>query len=404
MRIQLSKGMILYVIMVVICIFPILITNTAIGYLPLIALICAGVVSFLQLFFVRRGLLIDTASSSGIRYREESSSFVLHVENGSFLPVPNFRATFFIRSLAGTDMREFPLNLTMSPKEKRDFNLEADFTHIGLYEAGLQNVMIFDLFNIVKVECPVYGETRVEVLPKTHKLDKLPISDKTYNESAQAVTASVLNGMDYTGVREYEFGDPLKRIQWKLSAHTNIMMTKLMESYTNVGMSVVMDLRVPEHFDEDLRHELLDGVIECAAAVCVFAHKSGLDCELFYNGENGKHKEYPIHADDFLPFLQDLHLHAERRDLGPIDILRDDCVMPHSQSNVILCTSQPDEEIVSTLISLRQRGKNAIMLYMIPKNISDAERAELLAPLHLMQNANISVIAAESAEGMVKQA
>ena len=404
MRIRLSKGFILYVIMAVICLYPILVTNTAIGYLPILAVILAGVFSSLQLVFVRRGMLIDTKTSAGIRYRGDSSEFVLHLENGSILPVPNFTATFYIYSSIGLDRHEYPLNLTMSPKEKRDFHLEADFSHIGIYEAGLNNVVIYDLFNIVRVDCPVYGAEKVEVLPKEHQLDKMPISDKTFNESAQAVTTSVINGMDYTGVREYEFGDPLKRIHWKLSAHSDTPMTKLMESYTNVGISLVMDLRVPEEYEEGVRHDMLDGVIECAAAVCLFSYRNGLDCELYYNGDNGKHREFPVHADDFLPFLHNLHIMENRRDLGPIDILRDDCVRPHAQSNVILCASQVDEEIISAMISLRQRGKNVVLLYMIPKVLSDAERAGRLAPLHMLQYANISVIAAESAEGMVKRA
>ncbi|MCD8364387.1 MAG: DUF58 domain-containing protein [Clostridiales bacterium] len=402
MKITLTKQSIGYLIVLVLCVFPALLVNSAVGYLPVLLLLFYGIISFLQLLAVRKKLEIVVSDVSGSRFRGTAGAFIITLTNSSLLPISNIRGTFYIRGTAGEDLHTYPMYLTMSPKEERSFEVEADFAHIGVFEAGLDEVVIYDLLGIFKVVCQREDESHVEVLPHQYYMDSLPVSDRTQYESSRSVTSSALSGYDYVGVREYAFGDPMKMIQWKLSAHTNTLMTKQMETYTNVGLTAVLDFRVPSYADEDMRLSMLDGVLETGVAVGAYARRNGLDYDMMFYGENGKRREFPFASEDVAPFLDEIHITGDEKADGFVRILREDCAQVHAQTNVVLCTAWLDEAVVSALLYLKHCGKNPILILLIPDLLHDREREQILRPLHSLQHADVSVIAASSAEGVVK--
>ncbi|MCD7922989.1 MAG: DUF58 domain-containing protein [Clostridiales bacterium] len=401
-RISPTKQLIGYIVVLVLCVTPAVMVNTAAGYLPVLLLLFFGILSCGQLILVRNKLEIDVSDVSGSRFRGDASAFVIRLTNRSILPISNIRGIFYIRGTRGEDQHIYPIHLTMSPKEERSFEVEADFAHIGVFEAGLEEVIVFDLLGILKAVCPVGSASRVEILPHEYYMESLPVSDQTQYESNRSITSSALSGYDYAGVREYAFGDPMKMIQWKLSAHTNTLMTKQMETYSNVGLTTVLDFRVPLYQDEEMRLSMLDGVVETGVAVGAYARRHGLDYDLVFYGEHGKRREFPFASEDFAPFLDEMHMRGDVKATGFNRILREDCAQVHAQTNVVLCTAWLDESIASALLYLKQCGKNPILIFLMPDLIHDREKEKLLRPLHSLQRSNIHVIVASSAEGVVK--
>lgn len=395
-----TKNLIGYVVVLVLSAAPAVMVNGPAGYLPVLAVLFFGAVSLLQLVVIKKYFYMDTDADERQREREESSGFVLRLENRCILPLPNFSAVFTVKNLNSGDCHRYPVHLTMSPKEKRKFELEADFSHIGIFEAGLQDVRLFDLLGVWQVERRMEEPSRVSVLPKQYVLERMPVSEKTIVESIYARTPVAFSGSDYVGVREYEFGDPMKMVQWKLSAHTQTLMTKQMETYTNVGITAVLDLRVPD-YAEEIRLDIYDAVMETGAAVADYAQSNGMDFDMYFHGAKGKRRVTPASAADFSGFLEEAVMTDGNSGKSPSDILREDCAYSRSQSNIVLCTALPDEDTVSSVLYLKQRGKNPLLYLLVPAQLTEQEKAARLAPLHILQNENISVLSAADAEGVV---
>lgn len=402
MKISPTKSLIVYIIVLVLSLAPAVMVNGPAGYLPVLLLLFYGILSSLQLVLVRNRLDIDVSDVSGSRFRGSASAFVIRLANRSILPISNIRGVFYIRGTLGEDEHTYPIYLTMSPKEERSFEIETDFAHIGVFEAGLEEVIVFDLLGILKAVCPIGSASHVEILPIQYYLDSMPVSDRTQYESNRSVTSSALNGYDYSGVREYAFGDPMKMIQWKLSAHTSTLVTKQMETYSNVGLTTVLDFRVPPYQDEEMRLSMLDGVVEAGAAVGAYARRQGLDYDMMFFGERGKRREFPFCSEDFAPFLDEIHIKDGEQSTGFVRILREDCAQVHAQTNVVLCTAWLDDAVVSAMIYLKQCGKNPLLIVLIPDLIHEDEKEQMLRPLRTLQHSDIHVVVASSAKGVVE--
>ena len=62
----------------------------------------------------------------------------------------------------------------------------------------------------------------------------------------------------------------------------------------------------------------------------------------------------------------------------------------YARSNVVLCTALLTPEIVRTLVSIRMRRQNPVLFYVVPDNVYDREREELLKPVKLLEDHGIS--------------
>lgn len=400
MRVKPTKSMIGYIIVLILSLAPAVLVNRPAGYLPFFALLFYGILSAAQLILVKKKFALSIAGVEGNCFRSDTGEFGIWMENKSCLPVPNIYVSFFIRSKNGKERHSYPMNLTMSPKEKRRFEVEADFSHIGMFETGLEELRIYDLLGIICMDCPVEEVKQVAVLPRQYYLDDLPVSDVALNESNRSVTAASLSGYDYTGVREYAYGDPMKMIQWKLTAHACTLVTKQMESYTNVGMTAVLDFRIPP-YEADVRLSMLDSVAEAGSTLGDFARRQGLDFDMMFFGLEGKRREMPHSSEEFMPFLEDICIADGDRECNVVSILREDCSNVHGQSNVILCTSWLDEEVVTALIFLKHCGKRPMLILFMPELIHDREKEAMLSPMHVLRCADIHTMVASSAEGLV---
>lgn len=401
MKIKVTGGLFVYIAVLVLALLPAVLVNSVHGYLPFLILLMAGLFSIAQLLTVKNKLGVEAVMSGAGCTRGDVLKFIVRVENRSILPVPNLRAEFFVSNLDGSDDQLLPLYMTLSPREKRDFSFDCQFAHIGVYNAGIRSFEISDLFGFVKAVTVTDKDIAVNVLPRLYELERLPVATESQSESSHSVNPSPLGGMDYVGVREYAYGDPIKVIQWKLSAHAGTLMTKQTENYTNTGLSVVMDFAIPDG-EGETKLGLLDAVIETAVASAQYARRNGLDYDIMFHAENGgKQRISSANFGDLSAFLPKMRMLSPGEDNGVSAILREDCSSVHGQNNIVVCTARLSEQMVSDLLFLRRCRKNPVLFYLIPENVYDAERRQLLAPLKRLGYANIPCAVASDALALI---
>jgi len=389
--------------LLVLSLLPALFVNSVSGYLPFLALLCCVLTSLLHLLFVRGRIEFSANAGKGLCARGDTIEFAIRVNNGSALPVPALRAEICLSDLDGRDRQSLPLYMTLSPRQTRDFSLSADFSHIGVYRVGIRNLAAFDLFGLFRATRPEEFVCRVDILPRLYPLRSLPVSSALQTESSRAVTAVELSGSDYVGVREYAIGDPIKMIHWKLSAHSMGLMTKQTESYTNTGLSVVLDFHIPD-YEEDTRLCMFDGVVEAGAAMGDFASQSGMDYDLRYIARDGeKHRSTPQSFHNLSEAVSGMRVFAadERAD-SVAKLLREECSSAYAQANVALCTALLTDALIIALLSLKRSGKNPILCYLLPDDLDPKTRAEVLSPLKQLRYALIPCLVVSSAMELMK--
>ena len=289
----------------------------------------------------------------------------------------------------------------MSPRERRSFSLTASFSHIGVYQAGLRRLVLTDLFGIVRAVSQTEARCELDIQPQLLLMERLPVSDRQTAENERANIAAPLSGMDYTGVRGYAYGDPIKTIQWKLSAHAGSLMTKEMESYTNAGLVIVMDFAVPD-YDRETRLCLLDGVAETAAAAGDWAARGGLDYLLLLPDEEGRMMRCtPSSFRDLRPWLPYMRLRRPEKAGENARALREECGRGHGQNNILLCTADLTEDTVAALRALKYARKNPVLYLLLPENLDEAGRKRLLARASRLQYDGIPFRTGKNAQEMM---
>lgn len=216
----------------------------------LVVAICLGTVIAYSFISVLLSVLTLTANISVDKKelnRKENVCLTLTLSGAVVLPVVCLVTVY----PPGVKFKEkhkrhrhaFSLTPSLTLAREYDFNLIC--SHRGYYTAGLKSLRLRDLFGLFSV--PVFRSRKEEmkipltVFPKVHKLkseeERVAITEG--NASTQIKSAS--QGELLGDSRQYQNGDPLNRINWKLSARTRELYSRQFEVQENPQVLIILD-------------------------------------------------------------------------------------------------------------------------------------------------------------------
>ena len=167
--------------------------------------------------------------------------------------------------------------------------------YLGVYKKKLS---LDELSKYIKVlpSIPDTG-TQVEVIKSASSNMSFDDSDEETNETSLGLTG--VPGYDH---RQYVEGDPLKRINWKMSSKRNILMVRLDEKVTSA--SLVFRLDYPEYNDGGKDYVVnSDRIIEASLAMLAILLNQGYESEYNYYLDGWQTLE--IKDDKSLVYLQE---------------------------------------------------------------------------------------------------
>jgi hypothetical protein len=375
---------------------PVVFMNSIYGYLPAIAVILAIAVSSVYLLLLKKSLIFEELSDLTNCRRETDIDFTVLLRNKSILVFPKLETFFYISDLFDENDTITSSVITLASKETRKFNFSIRFDHIGSYSAGLKRIVIHDMLGLFSFTIENSKKYRVNVTPKIFDVDNLRISHTALTDSEKMIVPTAKDGSDYTGVREYVWGDPIKTIHWKLSARHEGYLTKQFESYGVVGLSIVLDFYSPKYDNETLM-SIFDSVVESGLSIANYAEANGMEYEIAYTNKNGEsskfnqggHGDYSEVFSNMPRITTSSSASLIGSGTGP-DLLLEVGDASYSYGNIIYISANITDEISDILISLKSKTKYPIFFAVIPNNLSEDELAKLKRPLRLLDAAGIA--------------
>ena len=115
----------------------------------------------------------------------------------------------------------------------------------GIFAWKTIRTVVSDPFGLIKVELELPAEARIQVHPELNKFRPFPLRPQNTLHSAGSIPARLAgSGTDFWGVREYHVGDPLRRLDWRLTArHPHQFFTKEFEQEEIADIGLVLDAR-----------------------------------------------------------------------------------------------------------------------------------------------------------------
>ena len=380
------------VVLALVC-APAVFLNTVYGYLPALLLVLLLLVSAVCLFILCRNLSIETTCTDVQCERGESVDIGLKLVNRCILNCPQAVAYLYISDLFGQNDSIRPVRFTIGGKATVDFSFGMEMTHIGCYSVGLDHVEVWDFLGLFRRKVSVSGRFTATVTPHRRAMDDLLISDDAAAESAKETKISVIGGTDYTGVRAYALGDPMKQIHWKLSAHTREYVTKLQESNFQQEFSVLLDFAAEKNSDHEQLMDLNDCLIETALSLVAEVSAQDASCSLLYSDKaNTVTKLVPSGQEDDVELIRSFAGITPAPDANFPDacqLLQQEAQASSRSSNVLLVTSRITTDLVHEVIRTKQQRRSPELWFVFPAEWSERELEMACKPLKQLDDADI---------------
>lgn len=264
-----------YIAALAVCIIFALYCSGRVGYFLLIVLIMAPAVSLIYAFILSRVTAIETVSNMA-EYQKGAGIFLkLYIKGGwFFMPL----IEVWPAAAGGIDSAAEVMNIAPRLWGRRDENIKFTSLYSGAGYLGIKKCYIWDFLRIRKFEVlrtdkslrlvgviPEYLETPEAREKLTMILQEY--SDMNEYDDSPFEKSGSFNGFPGYEHREYIPGDPVKRINYKLSARRDELYVRLSELQINGRIVVEADQFMPAHIEPENRSSYFQNQLEEALAL-----------------------------------------------------------------------------------------------------------------------------------------
>ncbi|MEX2653981.1 MAG: DUF58 domain-containing protein [Acidimicrobiia bacterium] len=151
----------------------------------------------------------------------------------------------------------------------------------GVYPVGPVTATVTDPLRLAKVTSVIPGIDRLIVYPEVEDLVGFPMTrGRDPAMQASRPEFSRRGGEDFYTLREYNYGDDLRRVHWPSSAKRDELMIRQLETPWQSRALVILDLRYQAYESE----ECFEKAVRGAASMVRHLAQEGFDADLWAGG------------------------------------------------------------------------------------------------------------------------
>lgn len=288
-------------------------------------------------------------------------------------------------------------HLALKPFTRHEIHFSVPILYRGKYKIGISYIEIRDFLNLISFKY-LPGETKlIRVFPRVLPMDELNIPYMRISEN-DYLSQSKNNGhTEIRDIRDYRYGDSLKKIHWKLSSKYNKWLTKETNASSEKEFWVLLNLEEIKGEAEAVLN-IEDRTIEVLVSIARVLLSAGIVLKLCffrkeqvaleYSDLKGFEQLYELMS--FIPFDQ-------RVSFGEVMNFFIDS-MPERQS-VMVFTPVIDENHLDCLYKMNVNGHDVTLFYCtvaeggMKKEVEKALQEEMpelgIRVINLFQNMKI---------------
>ena len=226
-------------------------------------LLCMALYALISAVWAARTLrLVGELDEHTVR-RGEDVRLTLQVRHRGLLPIAPVR----LELSAGPGLEGTEVLLRNRPGKLQTLVMPFRADHVGPWAPGVRAWTVEDLFGLFSIRREVSDDPfRILVLPNTFDTEPLTLSPGDPGTEALARATEDLSSP--SDIREYQPGDPLKKIHWKLSLRKQELLVRKYDEPILQEVLILMDCsRPPSWGHPEAEADLRDALLETAASV-----------------------------------------------------------------------------------------------------------------------------------------
>ena len=362
---------------VVLLIFSLLIKQVPLFIVALLFFIAGAIARLWARYSLSRVEYRRQLSSNRVFFGEEIKMAV-EVTNRKILPLPWLQVEEQLPDqvtlLKGESEHAFSTNyqiltaiflLSSYHRIKKYYPIKCD--HRGYFMFGPTKLSSGDVFGFFNRYQEIATIDHLMVYPKMLPLEKLGIPSRQPLGEIRTVKHLFHDPVLMLGIREYAYGDSLKSIEWKSTARTGSLQTKIFEPTTTVDMGIFLDVRTVSLPLWSVDPEKFELAIVTAASLANQALSEDYRVGLYINKNSpgtaeiiqippSRHPEQLKHILEALAMIQPIEIMPIARML-----VTESRSLPWGSTMVVI-TASPNESLLSTLYQMKRVGRKVVLI------------------------------------------
>ena len=268
-------------------------------YMILALLIALPFFSYYLTGYVFKSVSVKMHFSSYSCSKGDKTTLEVIINDPSYIPVSCLEITLDITSSLYGGEGSVTHSIQIKPGENI-LRFPVCFDKYGIYTAKAIKVTAYDPLHLFSFTKSISSECSMTIMPDVKPEDKRHevIYEEGFDEFTDNSRRGNVNG-NVTDIREYQPGDRLSRIHWKLTEKLDKLIVKENEATSSNEFTVLLELYQPSKLKCDLKYEesgceddsmyhILDNAIEEAWAVSAELLQAGMPFIFMYYEKNSE--------------------------------------------------------------------------------------------------------------------
>lgn len=267
--------------------------NGRLGMYAMRMMIIALLISFVLTWWTLRQIEISFAARNEIVNKNDTVVVEFTVSKKTFIPTPFLEISLHSHgNLEAVTPERFRISMGFS-KKPRSYSVRYLAKYCTGSKVELNMPIIIDYLGVFttmvgSLKMSGDGVCRFGIIPMIRELSnhnellKICCDASAYDDVAEETDESTTIGNGAPGYehREYVIGDPIKRINWKLSSKRDTLMIRLDEKLAAASQGILFEM-TDERSDEPDFHACCDILTEASLAMAALMLKQGLSCDVY---------------------------------------------------------------------------------------------------------------------------
>ena len=260
--------------------------------------------------------------------------------------------------------------------ERTAWSLDLPCPERGYYRLGPARLRSGDGFGLFTNQREEPGTAGVVVYPRTLSLPELGLPAARPLGERKGGQRTFEDPLRIAGVRDYQPGDPIRRIDWKATARRGQLQSRVYEPSTAQHLIVALNVDTLEHPWQGHVPELLEAAIVVAASIARWAYEARNAVGLLANGSLPE-SDRPISIRPGRAPDQLARILEALGGIGPITMTslaalleRESHALPLGATLAVVAAVMP-EPLAATLRRLRDSGQQVVVLALVGDDWSE---------------------------------
>ncbi len=245
-------------------------TGGRLFYMLALLVLLVMTAGFVSVLSASRSLNVSVSLSESTVCRGEDVQVLFSLRHRGWFPIAPVTLQLAAASADSRDIR-----LRDMPGRQQTLRMPFHAGHVGSFSIGIRACVVEDLLGLfekhIQTDKSLFTLT---VLPKTFQIQ--PLSFAPGDPGSELMSRATEDNSSPSDIREYQAGDAMKKIHWKLSLRKGDLLVRRFEEPVLQDVLIIMDCSPPPSWGHpQAEADLRDLLLETAASV--FADQAATD-------------------------------------------------------------------------------------------------------------------------------